>query len=136
MNRKLLLVVSIVTLFAGTALSAKNFPLTAGQFTPAASGKVDIGKDKNGNIEVTIKTEHLAKPGMLTPAATTYVVWFREQGGEPTNQGQYKVENNLKGEFKTTTRFQNFEVFITAETDPTTKFPSDRVVVKANVQAN
>ena len=71
---------------------------------------------------------------MITPVATTYVLWLREQGGEPTNQGQYKVENNLKGKFKTTARFQNFEVFITAETDPTTKSPSDQVVLKTSVQ--
>ena len=85
-------------------------------------------------MEVTMKTEHSAKPGMLTPAATTYVVWLREPGGEPINQGQFKVENSLKGEFKTTTRFQNFERFITAETDQTSKIPSDQVVLKANVQ--
>lgn len=134
MNRKLILAVSILSLFVGTSLSAKSFPLTAGQSNPAATGKVETGRDKNGNIEITIKTEHLAKPGMLTPAATTYVVWFREPGGEPTNQGQYKVEKSLKGEFKTTTRFQNFEVFITAETDPSTKIPSEQVVLKTNVQ--
>jgi len=134
MRIRLLLVVSMALLFVATALSAKTFPLTAGQSVPAASGKIETGKDKNGNIEVTVKTEHLAKPGMLTPAATVYVVWFKEQGGEPTNEGQYKVENSLKGEFKTTTRLHNFEVFITAETDSTTKVPSDQVVLKADVQ--
>lgn len=71
---------------------------------------------------------------MLTPVATTDILWFRKQGGEPTNQGQYKAENNLEGELKTTTRFQNFEVLITAEPDPTTKIPSDQVVLKPNVQ--
>jgi hypothetical protein len=134
MKGKLLLAISIVTLFAATSLSAKSFPMAAGQSTPAATGKVDIGKDQNGNIEVTIKTEHLAKPGMLTPAATTYVVWFRKPNGEPTNQGQLKVEDSLKGELKTTTHLQNFEVFITAENDPHTKIPSEQVVLKANVQ--
>jgi hypothetical protein len=44
------------------------------------------------------------------------------------------VDKNLKGEFKTTTRLENFEVFITAETDPTTKIPSGPVVLKGNVQ--
>jgi hypothetical protein len=134
MNPKLLLAISIVTLFAATSLSAKSFPMAAGQSTPAATGKVETGKDKNKNIEVTIKTEHLAKPGMLTPAATTYVVWFREPSGEATNEGQLKIEKSLKGDFTTTTRLQNFEVFITAEKDPGTKSPSGPVVLKANVQ--
>jgi hypothetical protein len=55
---------------------------------------------------------------MITPVATTYVLWLREQGGEPTNQGQYKVENNLKGKFKTTARFQNFEVIDSGRNGP------------------
>ena len=134
MNRKWLLVIPILTLFVATSLLAKSFPLAAGSTNPAATGNVDSAKDKNGNIEVTIKTEHLAKPGMLTPAATTYVVWFREPNGEPINQGHLKVDKNLKGEFKTTTHLENFEVFITAENDPNTKIPSDQVVLKTNVQ--
>ena len=134
MTRKLLLAISIITLFVAVSLSAKSFPLASGQSSPAAAGKVDIGKDKNGNVEVTIRTEHLARPGMLTPTATTYVVWFREPSGESTNQGQLKVDKGLKSEFRTTTHLQNFEVFVTAETDPNTKIPSDQVVLKTNVQ--
>src|ERR1700730_3198445 len=135
MKGKLLLAISIVTLFAAVSLSAKSFPLAAGPTNPAATGKVGIGNDKNGNIEVTIKTEHLAKPAMLTPPANTYVVWFKDPSGEAINQGQLKVGDKLKGKFKTTTHLQNFEVFITAENDPNTKVPSDRVVLKGNVQA-
>ena len=134
MKGKLLLAISIVTLFAAVSLSAKSFPLAAGPTNPAATGKVDLGTDKNGNIEVTIKTEHLAKPGMLTPPATTYVVWFKEPNAEPVHQGQLKVGDKLKGEFKTTTHLQNFEVFITAENDPNSKIPSDQLDLKANVQ--
>jgi hypothetical protein len=135
MKGKLLLAISIVTLFAAVSLSAKSFPLAAGPTNPAAAGKVGIGHDKNGNIEVTIKTEHLAKPAMLTPPANTYVVWFKDPSGEAINQGQLKVGDKLKGEYKTTTHLQNIEVFITAENDPNTKVPSDRVVLKGNVQA-
>jgi len=134
MKGKVVLAFSIITLFVTTSLSAKSFPLAAGPSNPAATGKVEIGKDKNGNVEVTIKTEHLAKPAMLTPPANTYVVWFQEPNGEPINQGQLQVDKNLKGEFKTTTHLQNFEVFVTAETDPNTKVPSSQVVLKANVQ--
>jgi hypothetical protein len=133
MKRKLLLGVLVLTL-VGTASWAKNFPLTAGKITPAAAGKVDVGKDKNGNIQITIKTEHLAKPSTLTPPAAGYVVWFQERGSEPINQGQLKVRKNLKGKFKTTTRYQNFDVFVTAEPDPATKIPSEQVVLRAKVR--
>jgi hypothetical protein len=76
----------------------------------------------------------LAKPGKLTPPANAYVVWFQEQGSEPINQGQLKVSNKLKGEFKTTTRYQNFDVFITAETDPMAKVPSGQTVLTSKIQ--
>ena len=112
----------------------KTFPLTSSQAVPAASGKVDVKKDKNGNREVTIKTEHLAQPGMLTPPASTYVIWFQEQNGEPMNQGELKVEKSLKSEFKATTHFENFDVFVTSEGDPRTKSPSGQVVLRTKVQ--
>jgi len=136
MNRKLLFtsVILVLVLLCGIALQAKTFPLTSSPTTPAASGKVDVKKDKNGNTTVTIHTEHLAKPGMLTPPATNYVVWFREESGEPMNQGQLKVGKSLRGEFKTTTRFQNFEVFVTAESDPLVKIPSGDSVLRTKVQ--
>ena len=124
----------ILASMVGTATWAKTYPLTSEPGTPAASGKIDVGKDKNGNVEVTIRTEHLAKPGLLTPPATAYVVWFQEQSSDPANQGKLMVAKSLKSEFKTATQFRNFDVFITAEGDPMTKIPSGQVVLRAKVQ--
>src|ERR1700733_1525487 len=90
-------------LFSVGSLAAKTFPLTASPAVPAASGKVEVKKDKNGNTGVTIKAEHLAKPDRLTPPATIYVVWFRERNGEPVSQGALKVKKDLTGEFEATT---------------------------------
>ena len=123
-------------LLTGAFAYAKSFPLTASPAVPAASGNVEVKKDKNSNTEVTIKAEHLAEAGMLTPAASRYVVWFQAQGEEPMNEGQLKVGKDLKGEFKTATKFQNFDVFITAESDPLVKMPSGQTVLKATVQAS
>lgn len=136
MKRKLFLISLVlgVALQCVVSLEAKTFPLSSSSATPAASGKVEVKKDKNGNTGVTIKTEHLAEAAMLTPSATNYVVWFQEEGGQPTNQGQLRIEKSLKGEFKTTTRYRNFDVFITAESDPTVKNPSGDSVLKAKVQ--
>lgn len=136
MKQKRIFTCSILALVlaCGISLQAKTFPLTSSPSTPAASGKVEVKKDKNGNTTVEISTEHLAKPGMLTPPATNYVVWFREEGGDPTNQGQLRVKNDLKAEFKTTTHNQNFEIFITPESDPLVKNPSGESVLRAKVQ--
>ena len=124
----------VLTLLSGAALAARTFPLTSSQAVPGAAGKVEVKKDKNGNNEVTIKAEHLAQPGMLTPPASTYVVWFQERDGEPMNQGNIKVGKSLKCEFKATTHFANFDVTVTAEGDPMTKSPSGQVVLSAKVQ--
>ena len=124
----------ILASLVGTAMAAKTYPLTSEPGAQAASGKIDVGKDKNGNVEVTIRTEHLAKPGMLTPPATAYVIWFQEQASDPANQGQLMVAKSLKSEFKTTTQYKNFEVFVTAEGNPMTKIPPGQVVLRAKVQ--
>ncbi len=135
MKFKLLLpLVALAALIGATVLEAKTFPLTSSQATPAASGKVDVRKDSNGNTQLAIKADNLAQPGMLTPPATSYVVWFQDQSGAPTNQGQLKVDKNLKGEFKTTTRLQNFDLFVSAENDPLTKHPTGDTVLKAKIQ--
>jgi hypothetical protein len=136
MNRKSFsaVLLFVLALLSSAALAAKTFPLTSSQAVPGAAGKVEVKKDKNDNNEVTINTEHLAQPGMLTPPASTYVIWFQEQNGEPMNQGDLKVGKSLKSEFKATTHFTNFDVFVTAEGDPMTKSPSGQVVLRAKVQ--
>ena len=113
---------------------AKTYHMTSMKIVPAAAGEVNVAKEKNGNIDVDISVMHLAKPGMLTPSATSYVVWFEEEGSPPQSQGQLKIGDDLKGELKSTTTLNNFRVIITAETDSQTKSPSDQVVMQATVQ--
>jgi len=71
---------------------------------------------------------------MLTPSATSYVVWLEQEGSQPQSQGQLKIGDDLKGDLKSTTTLNNFKVIITAETDSQTKFPSEQVVLRATVQ--
>ncbi|MGB2888473.1 MAG: anti-sigma factor [Candidatus Acidiferrales bacterium] len=121
-------------LFMATAVWARKYTLTASKTVPAAKGEIETHRDKNGNTQVDLKVENLAKPSNLSPPGTTYIVWFQQQGSEPQSQGELKVGDNLKGEFKTTTRLQNFEVLVTAESDPQVKTPSGEVVLRATVQ--
>jgi hypothetical protein len=123
-----------VVLAVATVGWAKTYHMTSMREVPAAAGEVNVAKEKNGNMEVHIQVEHLAKPGMLTPSANTYVVWLQQEGSEPQSQGEMKVGNDLKGEIKSTTVLTRFNVFITAETDSHTKVPSDQVVLRATVQ--
>ena len=113
---------------------AKTYHMTSMKEVPAATGEVNVAKEKNGNMQVHVQVEHLAKPGMLTPSANTYVVWLQEEGSRPQSQGEMKVGDDLKGEIKSTTVLTSFNVFISAETDSHTKSPSEQVVLRATVQ--
>jgi hypothetical protein len=113
---------------------AKTYHMTSMTTVPAAAGEVNVAKEKNGNIQVDVNVTHLAKPGLLTPPANSYVVWLQQEGSEPQSQGQLRIGDDLKGELKSTTTLNNFRVIITAETDALTKTPSDQVVMRATVQ--
>jgi hypothetical protein len=136
MYRKSIAVSLVIMAFvlSGSELLAKTYLLTSSSETPAASGKVEVKKDKNGNTDVTIKVDHLAPPGLLTPSASVYVVWFQDQTSAPESQGQLKVEKSLKGEFKATTQAKRFDVLVTAENDPMAKIPSGQIVLRGTVQ--
>ena len=137
MNKRIF---SRLTLLAGAVLVvatvgwAKTYHMTSMTTVPGAAGEVNVAKEKNGNIEVEVNVTHLAKPGMLTPAASTYIVWLQQEGSDPQSQGQLKIGDDLKGELKSTTTLNNFKVIITAETDSQAKFPSEQVVLRATVQ--
>ena len=124
----------LISLLVPMLAYARKFPLTATPVVPGAKGYVDVGQDKNGNTEVDLKVEFLAKPSSLMPPAETYIVWFRQQGSEPESQGQLKVDDNLRGEFKTTTNMKNFDVFVTAENERVPKAPTGPEVLRATIQ--
>ena len=113
---------------------AKTYHMTSMTTVPGAAGEVNVAKEKNGNIEVNVNVTHLAKPGMLTPPASSYVVWLQQEGSDPQSQGQLRIGDDLKGELKSTTTLNNFMVIITAESDPQTRTPSNQVVLRATVQ--
>ena len=128
-----LVCLTVVLLLGGLAW-AKSYHFTGTRIDPSAMGDIDLTHDKNGNAIVNVRVEHLAKPAMLTPPSTMYVVWFQQPGSDPENEGQLQVDNGLRGQLRTTTPLHNFDVFITAETDPTAKTPSDAVVLRGTIQ--
>jgi|ERR1700728_2217349 hypothetical protein len=127
---------SIITLAVVSAVlvyAAKEFPLMATSIVPAAKGSVEIGKDRNGNTEVKLKVEHLAKPARLSPSQANYVVWLQDRASGPENQGELKVNGKLEGTFQTVTPRKNFDVFVTGENDSTVKSPSGPEVLRTSV---
>ena len=126
----LVLALAVCTL----AETSKKFPMTASSIVPAARGQVDVGKDKNGNVQVNLKVEFLANPQNLTPSASVYVVWLQELGGIAVNHGQLKMDKKLKASFETITPFKSFDVFVTGEKDPNSKTPVGPEVLRTAVQ--
>ena len=126
-------IVLAVALFAAVAV-AKKYPITAASNVPAARGEANVGQDKNGNTKVKIEVEHLAAPENLTPPKSAYIVWFQERGGPPVNQGQLKVDKKLKATFQTVTPVRSFDLFVTAESDPSIKSPEGAEVLRSSIQ--
>ena len=123
-----------IGLLCTIAYAAKKYPMTASSIVPGARAQVEISKDNNGNTKLKMKVEHLANPANLTPPASGYVVWLRERGGDSDNQGQLKMDKNLKATLETVTTFKSFDVFVTAEQDFRIKGPSGPEVLTATVQ--
>jgi hypothetical protein len=132
--RKLYVILALVLFCTVVAEASKKFPLTATSIVPGARGSVMIDKDKNGNVRVNMQVEFLANPQNLTPPAAVYVVWLQEKSGSPENQGQLKVDKNLKASFVTVTPSKNFELFVTGERDFQVKDPSGPEVLRAAIQ--
>lgn len=117
--------------------SAKKYHMTSDASVPAAVGTVKVQKDKsNGNINLDVEVEHLARPSTLTPSADSYIVWIRPNGGEALKQGAIGVDGNLSGKLKVQTVSKDFDVFITAELSDNVTFPSNVEVLRTHVSTN
>ena len=132
--RKLCTIGLTSVLLCTVAYAAKKYPMTAASNVPGARAEVAINKDKNGNTRLKMSVQHLANLDNLTPRAAAYVVWLRERGGNSENQGQLKMDKNLKGTFVTVTPMKSFDVFVTAEQDFRTTNPGGLEVLKATIQ--
>jgi hypothetical protein len=127
---------SIIFALALTACAlqaAKKIQLTGASIVPAAHGEIDVGKDHNGNTEIRMTMQHLARPENLSPPMATYVVWLQEKGASADNRGQLEINNQLEASFRTVTPLKSFDVFVTAEPESTVKTPSGPEVLRANV---
>lgn len=131
--RKLSVVLALI-LVCGIAEASKKYPVTASSAVPAAKGEVSVDKDKNGNMQVNLRVEHLANPQNLTPTASVYIVWLQDKEERPENKGQMKMDKNLQGSFETVTSSKSFDLFVTGEKDPATKTPTGQEVLRTVVQ--
>ena len=132
--RKFCAICLTFVLICTVAHADKKYQMTAASIVPGARAEVAISKDKNGNTRLKMTVQHLANLESLTPRAVAYVVWLQERGGNSENQGQLKMDKNLKATFETVTPLKSFDVLVTAEQDFRAKSPSGPEVLKATIQ--
>ena len=114
----------------------QTMPLRVSEDLPAAVGKVTVEPGEMGNRQLQIAVKHLAPASRVKPGASTYVVWLqpRAAGGNPVNLGALQVNEDLEGQFNTTTTFSDFDIFITAEARPNVTEPSEPQMLGASVR--
>lgn len=121
-------------LIASTVLLwSREDNMVASTLVPAARGKVNTETDSNGNTGIKVEVAHLARPHELQTGYTSYVVWVRPRGQSPINVGELRVNNDLSGKLETSTPAKQFDLFITAESNPRSELPSGPEVMHTTV---
>jgi len=123
---------TLLILSLGACSKKTDFALSA--VVPAARGFVTVKTDKNENYVIKVSITDLAEPDRLQPPHQTYVVWLVTELNLTKNIGQLKsstgsVNKQLKASFKAVSPYNPVKVFVTAENDPVTQYPSDLVVL-------
>lgn len=115
-----------------TVLRLQNSPSV-----PAAQGTVEVSEGDQGQTQLDIRVNYLAKPGQVTPGARVYVVWVRPVSATglvaAQNVGAFDVDDDLQGEMKTETPLRYFNVFITAEPNADVTVPTGNEVLSTQV---
>jgi hypothetical protein len=122
-------------LVCAACAGTQKTPLTVTPQAPAAEGTVETRRTENKNTEVNLRVEHMAPPEKIVNDATVYVVWAQPlaPGAEPQNMGSFVVGKDRKGQLKTVTPQEQFELIVTPEAKGTVEKPTNEPVLKAKI---
>lgn len=125
-----------IVLVVTVALSAcaKKMSFLPSTIVPAATGQVDVKKDRNSNYGITVNVLNLASPKRLDPPKDTYVVWMETDRTAAKKVGQISIATGLfskalKGSLSTTSVTEPTRIFITAEDNIDVQYPTGQVVL-------
>lgn len=118
---KSLVIIGVVALMTSCASTAK-FPVSSS--VPAADITAKKKQDKNDNYVIAVTARNLAEPSRLSPPKYNYSVWIVAENGSVKNLGQLINKNAKKAILETTTPFDVKEIFITAEEQGNSNYPS------------
>jgi hypothetical protein len=108
-----------------SACAAMTMPLGASPQIPAAEGKAQLHKNKNGNVQIKLTIKHLAPPERIIPGANVFMVWVRglAPDAQAQNLGALRVDKNLNAKMTAITALPSFDLFITCEPSQTATVP-------------
>ena len=124
---------ALLILFSFDA-SAKKVNFLKSTVVPAARGYVKINRDKNLNYVISISISNLAEANRLEPSKLTYIVWMVTDEKITMNMGKIDssvglLSKSLKAKFETVTALKPVQILITAEDDPSRKYPGTEVAL-------
>ena len=100
--------------------------------TPAAKGTLTVKRNaKTQTTEVEMKVKHLAPAASLSSSKNDYVVWLKPANQPLKKEGVLNVKSDRSAQFKTSTPYQHFQIFVTAEDSPSVQSPHGKKVLTA-----
>jgi len=109
--------------------------LTGTGLMAAGSGQAKV-KAGTGATGLETQFQDMAQATTLGTEFLTYVLWAVSPDGRSNNLGEIIINRDGKGKLNTTTAFQTFSLFVTAEPYFAVRFPSEMVVLQNEVKKN
>lgn len=112
------------------AACTPNMNFMASSVVPAATGKVQVKRDKNENYLIKVNVRNLAPANRLTPPQRTYIVWMESDRNTIKKLGLLEPRSKALDASLTTTAVANpNRVFVTAENNPEIQYPGGTEVL-------
>jgi ABC-type Fe3+-hydroxamate transport system substrate-binding protein len=127
-SRTICLTIMAMIVFQGCS-NKINFQNSAE--VPAARGYVKVTKDDNSNYVIKLELSNLAEVKRLDPPKESYVVWMESEDNPVKNVGRINSSGSLLSRrltvsFETVSSLKPNLIFITAENEPATSYPSGK----------
>ncbi len=112
----------LLALLVGACTPSMNF--LASSVVPAATGKVQVKRDKNDNYVIRISVQNLAPADRLSPPQSTYIAWMESDRNSIKKLGLLEPRSkNLVASLVTSAVAAPNRVFVTAESSPDVQYP-------------
>jgi outer membrane protein OmpA-like peptidoglycan-associated protein len=109
--------------------------LTGTGLVATGSGQAKV-KAGTGATGLETQFQDMAQATTLGTEFLTYVLWAVSPDGHSNNLGEIIINRDGKGKLNTTTAFQTFSLFVTAEPYFAVRFPSEMVVLQNELKKN